>query len=82
MSTQPAVVAALHARGERVRRFHRWMSVVFTAGVIANFIAVSIGPYPAWIGAFAAVPLAILLFTGWFLLLLPWMVARRRRGAA
>jgi hypothetical protein len=82
MSTQPVAVAgALHARDERVRRFHRWMSVVFTVGVIANFVALGIGAYPAWVGALAGVPLAVLLFTGWYLLLLPWMVARRRRGA-
>lgn len=64
---------------QRIRQVHRALSLVFTAGVIASFVALGQGELPAWVGAFAAVPLALLWCTGMFLLVRPY-VDRRTAG--
>ena len=61
----------------RIRQFHRWMSLLFTAGVFVNFAALDARNPSPWIGALAAVPLAALWLTGMFLYVQP-LVARRR----
>jgi len=61
-----------------VRQIHRWLSIVFTVGVIVNFVAVVKGRYAAWVGLSAGIPLALLLFTGLYLFVLPY--AARWRG--
>lgn len=66
-----------------IRRTHRWLSVAFTAAVLANFVAMARGqmnPYPAWLGLMTLVPLALLQLTGLYLLVLP-LVGRRRNAA-
>ena len=63
-----------------VRQFHRWTSIAFTATVIANFVAMSFGPPPAWVTYSPLLPLALLLFTGLYLFALPYLV--KRRGAS
>lgn len=64
-----------------IRQFHRWMSIAFTATVIANFVALSRGTPPAWVTYSPLLPLALLLFTGLYLFALPyatrWRSARR-----
>ncbi len=57
-----------------VRPFHRWVSIVFTLTVIANFIAMAYGDGmpPAWITYAPLLPLAFLLFTGLYLFFLPY----------
>ena len=64
-----------------VRQFHRWVSMVFTLTVIANFVAMSQGTPPAWVTYSPLLPLALLLFTGLYLFALPyltqWRSARR-----
>ena len=61
-----------------IRQFHRWISIVFTLTVIANFVALSRGGTPPpYITYAPLVPLALLLFTGLYLFALPY-VARRR----
>ena len=61
-----------------IRQVHRWVSVMFTLTVIANFIALSRGTPPPWI-TYSPLPfLALLLFTGLYLFLLPYLVRRRR----
>ena len=62
-----------------VRQLHRWTSIVFTITVIANFVALSRGTPPAWITYSPLPPLALLLFTGLYLFVLPYLL-RRRRG--
>jgi len=54
------------------------MSVVFTLGVIANFVALALQKYANWIGILAGLPLALLWLTGMYLFVLPY--AARRRG--
>ncbi len=64
-----------------VRQIHRWLSIVFTVTVIANFVALSQGKPPDWVTYSPLFPLALLLFTGLYLFVLPhatkWRTARR-----
>ena len=62
----------------RVRQTHRWVSIAFTVTVIANFVALSRGTPPAWVTYSPLLPLALLLFTGLYLFVLPY--AARWRG--
>ena len=59
------------------RQIHRWVSIAFTLGVIANFVAVVRRKYTGWVGLMALAPLAVLLLTGLYLFALPY-VARWR----
>ena len=65
-----------------VRQFHRWVSIAFTVAVIGNFVALALGKGreqpPAWVTYSPLLPLALLLFTGLYLFVLPY--ASRRRG--
>ena len=63
------------------RQIHRWTSIVFTVTVIANFVALaraSGGMPPPWITYAPLPPLAVLLFTGLYLFVLPYLLRRRR----
>ncbi|HLH48887.1 MAG TPA: hypothetical protein VKV96_06065 [Roseiarcus sp.] len=62
-----------------VRQTHRWLSMVFTATVIANFVALGLGKQISWITYAPLPPLFLLLFSGLYLFMLPY--AARRRGA-
>src|SRR3954471_13777442 len=64
-----------------VRQSHRWISIAFTVTVIANFIALARGRGmpPPWITYSPLLPLALLLFSGLYLFVLPYAV--RWRGA-
>jgi hypothetical protein len=57
------------------------MSVVFTVTVIANFVALARvdGMPPPWITYSPLLPLALLLFTGLYLFVLPYVIRWRRR---
>ncbi len=55
-----------------VRQTHRWLSIAFTVGVIVNTVAVVRGKYAVWVGLLALLPLALLLFTGLYLFVLPY----------
>jgi hypothetical protein len=63
-----------------IRQTHRWLSIVFTVTVIANFVAIaqaSGGMPPPWITYSPLPPLALLLFSGLYMFVLPY-VARKR----
>ena len=64
-----------------IRQTHRWLSIAFTVGVIVNTVAVVPGKYTVWVGLLALLPLALLLFTGLYLFVLPyatkWRSGRR-----
>ena len=62
-----------------VRQTHRWLSIAFTLTVIANFAAMTQGPPPAWVTYSPLLPLALLMFTGLYLFVLPYTT--RWRGA-
>jgi hypothetical protein len=63
-----------------IRQTHRWLSIVFTATVIANFAAMAIGTPPPWIVYAPLLPLFLLLFSGLYMFILPYTV--RTRGKA
>ena len=56
-----------------IRQTHRWLSLAFTAAVIANLVAVLQGKYSNNLGLVAVFPLALLLFTGLYLFVLPYI---------
>jgi hypothetical protein len=64
-----------------IRQTHRWFSVAFTLTVIANFVAMTQGEPPPWVTYSPLLPLALLLFTGLYLFVLPY-AARWRSGRA
>ena len=62
-----------------IRQFHRWVSIAFTVTVIANFVALSQGKPPDWVTYSPLLPLALLLFSGLYMFVLPY-ATRWRRG--
>ena len=65
-----------------IRQTHRWLSIAFTLTVIANFIALAQGGGgmpPPWITYSPLLPLALLLFSGLYLFMLPYTVRWRSR---
>ena len=64
---------------KRIRQTHRWLSIIFTATVVANFVAMGLGEPPAWIVYSPLLPLFLLLFSGLYLFALPY-AARWRSG--
>jgi hypothetical protein len=59
-----------------VRQVHRWLSIAFTGGVLVYIVAMGQGQPAAWVGLLALVPLILLLATGLYLFVLPYVVAR------
>ena len=65
-----------------IRQIHRWLSIAFTATVIANFVDIARGGGnpPSWITYSPLAPLAFLLLTGLYLFALPYAANRRAGG--
>jgi hypothetical protein len=64
-----------------IRQAHRWVSMVFTLTVIANFAAMTQGKPPDWLTYSPLLPLALLLFSGLYLFFLPYRAkARAAKG--
>lgn len=60
-----------------IRQTHRWLSIIFTLTVIANFAAMAMGKPPMWL-VYSPLPfLFLLLFSGLYMFVLPY-VARNR----
>jgi hypothetical protein len=55
-----------------IRQIHRWLSIIFTLTVIANFAARTKGEPAAWVTYSPLLPLALLLLTGLYLFVLPY----------
>ena len=65
-----------------IRQLHRWLSIIFTLTVIANFIAMAlVGQPPAWIVYSPLPPLFLLLFSGLYMFALPYTAKWRSRNA-
>jgi hypothetical protein len=62
-----------------IRQLHRWLSIIFTVTVIANFVARIWGEPSPWITYSPLPPLFLLLFSGLYMFALPYM-GRRRSG--
>ena len=60
-----------------IRQIHRWLSIAFTATVIANFAAMGLGQPPSWVVYSPLLPLFLLLFTGLYMFVLPYAAKRR-----
>lgn len=63
-----------------IRQFHRWVSIVFTLTVIANFVVMAMrqGQQPPPLVTYSPLlPLALLLFTGLYMFVLPYAVRWR-----
>ena len=64
-----------------IRQIHRWVSIAFTVTVIANFVALGLGKGampPPWVTYSPLAPLFLLLFTGLYLFVLPYLARRGR----
>lgn len=64
------------------RQGHRWLALLFTLSVVANFVAMLWGPPPAWITYSPLAPLALLMGTGLALYIQPHIKAWRQRARA
>ncbi len=60
-----------------IRQIHRWLSILFTATVVANLLAMTRGQPPAYITYSPLPPLFALLFSGLYLFALPYFGKRR-----
>ena len=62
-----------------IRQTHRWMSIIFTMTVVANFIALARGHGmpPNWVTYSPLPPLALLAFSGLYMFMLPYAVRWR-----
>lgn len=67
-----------------VRQSHRWLSIVFTATVVTNFIAraVNSAEPSLWITYSPLPPLFLMLLTGLYLFILPYITKRNGRAVA
>lgn len=65
-----------------IRQGHRWLSIAFTAlvlvNIVLNFVATGQEQLALWVGGFTLLPLALLMLSGLYLFVLPYV--RRRSG--
>lgn len=62
-----------------IRQGHRWLSILFTITVIANFATMAVGQPPAWVVYSPLLPLFLLLFSGLSMFVLPY-IGKGRTG--
>ncbi|AKT41456.1 hypothetical protein [Chondromyces crocatus] len=65
-----------------IRESHRWVSLAFTLAVIASFVALAQKEPVVWVSYLPLPPLALLLFSGLYLFVLPYVSRWRRADAA
>jgi hypothetical protein len=66
----------------RIRQSHRWLSILFTLTVIANFAVRAFGEPPPWV-TYSPLPfLFLLLFSGLYMFVLPYTKKGRRAASA
>ena len=56
-----------------IRKIHRWTSLVFTLAVVAIFAGMAVVELPEWFYLLPLPPLAVLLPTGIYLFVLPYL---------
>jgi hypothetical protein len=55
-----------------IRQIHRWLSIIFTLTVVANFVTMALGTSRSWI-VYSPLPfLFLLMFTGLYMFALPY----------
>lgn len=62
-----------------IRQGHRWLSILFTLTVIANFVVRAFGEPPALLTYSPLLPLFLLLFSGLYMFALPHVASWRGR---
>ncbi|GAA4717973.1 hypothetical protein Prum_081130 [Phytohabitans rumicis] len=65
----------------RIRQIHRWLALAFTVTVIGTFVALAQEDPVVWVSYVPLLPLALLLFTGLDLFVLPYAAKWRSRRA-
>ena len=67
-----------------IRQFHRWMAIIFVLAVIVNvvvnFVLVGQEQLALWVGLATLVPLGLLMLTGLYLFVLPYVMSAHRTG--
>jgi hypothetical protein len=61
-----------------IRQLHRWTSIAFTLAVIVNIAALGQEKPVLWIGLLALFPLVLLLITGLYMFVLPYVSKSRK----
>ncbi|WP_137753146.1 hypothetical protein [Sphingopyxis sp. L1A2A] len=63
-----------------IRQFHRWVSILFSAIVLAIFVTLGLGHQPVeWVYYLPLPPLFLLIFSGLYMFFRPYF---RKRGSA
>ncbi|MEU1545397.1 hypothetical protein [Nocardia sp. NPDC005745] len=68
---------AARASAPRVRQLHRGSGILFVATVLATFVALAQEQPIIWVSYLPLLPLALLLFSGLYMLVNPYSVRRR-----
>ncbi|HEX6661622.1 MAG TPA: hypothetical protein VF067_07125 [Sphingomicrobium sp.] len=63
-----------------IRQLHRWLAILFTATVVANFVAMALGTPPAWIVYSPLPPLFLMMASGLYMFFVPYVSKRRAKG--
>lgn len=61
-----------------IRQTHRWLSIIFTLTVIANFVVIFMGQNIAWVTYSPLPPLFLMLLTGLWMFALPYFAKPNR----
>ena len=59
-----------------IRQFHRWTSILFTATVAANFVAMGFGQHLMWLVYSPLPTLFLLMFSGLYMFALHYAARR------
>jgi hypothetical protein len=60
-----------------IRQIHRWLAMAFTVSVIVTFVALGQNEPVVWVSYVPLAPLALLLLTGLYLFVLPYVTKWR-----
>lgn len=60
-----------------IRQSHRWLAIVFTLVVIANFVAFGMGHAIPWLYYLPLPSLFLMMATGLYMFALPYVAKRR-----
>ena len=63
-----------------IRTAHRWLGMSLIVLTIINFIAFGMGYAIEWLYYLPLVPLFLLMFSGLYMFVLPYMAKNRRTG--
>lgn len=56
-----------------IRKSHRWISIIFTLTVAANFVALGLGHTIMWLTYLPLAPLFYMMISGLYLFALPYI---------